>query len=384
MAGSTSKAPVLRVFYVPDPADVEESLIADMKAGTAPDVFAACCSFYPIMAQENLTLDLRPYVARDLDEETIQDWDPAQYNSFFTQDGSQYGLPKYHGALALYYNKDLFDQYGVGYPDGSWTYDDYLQAMRELTHDQDGDGEIDLWGSMLDISWERIQVHVNGWGGHFIDPENPAISKMSEPEALAALEWLRERMWVDRVMASFLDVNNMNTRQAFLAERVAMVEDGSWSLKDILSEAKFRVGVAPFPTGPVRKATLATTDGYGIYIGTRHPDASWELLKYLIGKEYGLAMARANFLQPARASLLGDWENFIRAQFPQQTENLDISAFADGHLKGYSVTAEIFPNMDEAKRLAYAAWDQIFTLGQAPVDIMVDVSDQIQNAQQEG
>lgn len=376
--------PGIRVFYVPDPADVEESLIADMKAGTAPDVFAACCSFYPIIAQENLTLDLRPYVASDLDEETIQDWDPAQYKSFFTRDGRQYGLPKYHGALALYYNKDLFDRYAVDYPDGSWTYQDYLQAMRSLTHDQDGDGRIDLWGSMLDISWERIQVHVNGWGGHFIDPENPAISRMAEPEALEALEWLRQRMWDDRVMASFLDVNNMDTRQAFVAARVAMVEDGSWSLKDILSDAKFRVGVAPFPTGPVRKVTLATTDGYGIYIGTTNPDASWELLKFLISREYGLAMARANFLQPARASLLGEWESFIRAEFPQQTAELEISAFADGHLQGYSVTAEIFPNMEAAKRLAYDAWDQIFTLGQAPVDIMRDVSDQIQSAQQEG
>lgn len=376
-------APNIRVFYVPDPADVEESLIVDMKAGTAPDVFTACCSFYPIIAQEGLTLDLRPYVARDLDETTIQDWDPAQYRSLFTPDGRQYGLPKYHGSLALYYNKDLFDRYAVHYPDGSWTYDDYLQAMQRLTQDRDGDGETDLWGSMLDISWERIQVHVNGWGGHFVDPENPSISMMSEPEAMAAMEWLRARIWDDRVMASFLDVNNMNTRQAFVAEKIAMVEDGSWALKDILNEAKFRVGVAPFPAGPVKRVTLATTDGYGIYVGTRYPDAAWELLKYLISKDYGIAMARANFLQPARASLLADWENIIRAEYPEQTKDMDISAFADGHLKGYSVTAEVFPNMNDAKRLAYEAWDQIFTLGQAPVDIMQDVSDSIQAAQQE-
>lgn len=376
--------PYIRVFYVPDPADVEESLLADMKAGTAPDVFAACCSFYPIMAQEGLTLDLRPYVEKDLEESTIEDWDPAQYRSFFTRDGRQYGLPKYHGALALYYNKDLFDHYQVDYPDGSWTYQDYLQAMKSLTHDQNGDGEIDLWGSMVDISWERIQVYVNSWGGHFVDLENPTISKMAEPEALAAMEWLRARMWDDRVMASFLDVNNMGTRQAFVAKRVAMVEDGSWALKDILSEADFRVGVAPFPAGPVKRVTLATTDGYGIYNSTRYPDESWELLKYLIGKDYGRAMARANFLQPARASLLEDWANYIRAEFPEQTKGLDIAAFADGHLKGYSVTAEIFPNMADAKRLAYAAWDQIFTLGDAPVDIFIDTSNQIQNMQQEG
>lgn len=376
--------PDIRVFYVPDPVDVEERLLIDMKAGTSADVFSACCSFYPILAQEGQTLDLRPYVAADLDAETIADWDPAQYNSFFTADGRQYGLPKYHGALAVYYNKDLFDEYGVEYPTREWTLDDYLQKMRGLTNDRDGDGRTDLWGSMVDISWERIQVHINGWGGRFVDEEEPTISRMGDPEALRAMEWIRARMWDDRVMASLLDVNNMNTRQAFVAQRVAMIEDGSWALKDILSEAKFRVGVAPFPAGPVRRVTLATTDGYGIYIGTSRPEAAWELLKFLISKEYGRAMAKANFLQPARASLLKDWEQFIRDEFPEQTEELDIAAFADGHLKGYSVTAEIFPNMADAKRLVYAAWDKIFTLGQAPVEIMKDVSVQVQEAQQNG
>ncbi len=373
--------PGINVYYVPDPADVEEQLLIDMQSGTAADVFAACCSYFPIVAQEGLTLDLRPFVERDLDEETIKDWDPAQYKALFTQDGRQYGLPKYHGALALYYNKDLFDKYGVDYPDGSWDYDDYLQAMIMLTDDRDGDGEIDLWGSMVDISWERIQVHVNGWGGHFTDPDNPSISRMAEPEALAAMEWIRARMWDDRVMASLLDVNNLGTRDAFVDQRTAMVEDGSWALKDILAGAKFRVGVAPFPAGPVRRVTLATTDGFGIFIGTRDPQAAWELLKFLISKDYGRAMARANFLQPARASLVDDWVGYIRAEFPEETQDMDIAAFADGHLKGYSVTNEIFPNMVEAKRLAYAAWVEIFTLGQAPVDIMKAVSQQIQDAQ---
>jgi multiple sugar transport system substrate-binding protein len=270
------------VFYVPDPPDIEQTLLRDIQSGTAADVFAACCSFFPIVAQENQTLDLRPYVSEDLDQETIAEWDPAQYKSFFTSDGRQYGLPKYHGALALYYNKDIFDEYAVDYPDGSWDHEDYLQAMKQLTDDRDGDGELDLWGSMLDISWDRIQMHVNGWGGYFVDPQNPSLSRMGDPEALAAMEWIRARMWDDRVMASFLDVNNMTISQAFLAQKIAMVEDGSWALKTILEDANFRVGLAPFPAGPVRRVTLATTDGFGIFNGTPHPHQSWELMKFLI------------------------------------------------------------------------------------------------------
>ncbi len=373
--------PNIRVFYIPDPESEEYTMLADMQAGTAPDVFQGCCSFFPIWAQHGFTLDLRPYVEADLDQATIDDWDPAQYTSFFTKDGRQYGLPKYHGALALYYNKDLFDEYDVDYPDATWDHDDYLAAMKRLTHDRDGDGRTDLWGSMIDISWDRIQMHINGWGGHIVDPDDPTRCLMAEPEAMAAMEWIRVRMWDDKVMATSLDVENLGTRDAFSAGRVAMVEDGSWALKEILASTDFRVGVAPFPAGPVRRVTLATTDGYGIYSGTKHPDAAWELVKFLISKDYGRAMARTNFLQPARSSVVDEWAAYIREEFPQKARDVDIAAFTDGHIKGYSVTAEIFPNMDDAKRITYDAWDQIFALGQASVDQMQTVCSQIQEAQ---
>lgn len=376
-----AEQPDIRVFYVPDPEDVEESLIEDLRAGTGADVFSACCSFFPILAQENLTLDLHQRVEADLPAETVADWDPAQYRSLFTLDGRQYGLPKYHGALALYYNKDLFDIYRIDYPDGSWTLDDYTEAMRQLTRDRDRDGKTDLWGSMLDISWDRIQVHINAWGGHLVDPNDPRRSRFSEPPALAAMEWIRSRMWDDKVMATPLDVQNLTITQAFIDERVAMVEDGSWSLKNILSQAKFRIGIAPLPAGPVRRVTLATTDGWGIYRRTRYPDEAWELLKFLVSKEYGLAMAKANFLQPARASLVEEWIRLIQLEFPEQTREVDIGAFAEGHIQGYSVTSEVFANMSEAKRLIYDAWDKIYILGEEPVDIMKEVSRQVDAAQ---
>ncbi len=41
---------------------------------------------------------------------------------------------------ALYYNKDVFEEYGVDYPTADWTYAEYLDAMKRLTRDRDGDG----------------------------------------------------------------------------------------------------------------------------------------------------------------------------------------------------------------------------------------------------
>jgi uncharacterized protein YrrD len=78
-----------------------------------------------------------------------------------------------------------------------------------------------------------------------------------------------------------------------------------------------------------------------------------------------------------------EWVGFIREEFPQKAMDVDIAAFADGHIKGYSVTAEIFTNMADAKQIAYAAWDEIFTFGQASVEEMKDVCQELQKAQGE-
>jgi multiple sugar transport system substrate-binding protein len=373
--------PGIRVFYTPDPEDLVDSMAGEMEAGTAPDVFQGCCAHFPAWAQAGHVLDLRPFVEADLRREVFDDWDEAQYRSFFTAEGHQFGLPKYLGSLALFYNLDMFDAAGLPYPDGSWDHEDYERAMARLAGDYDGDGEQDVWGSMIDIGWDRLQVHVNGWDGHFIDPEDTLRCAMGDPEALGAFEWVRARMWDDRSMASFPDVGNLSTRDAFISGRVAMVEDGSWALQDILGKSPFRVGVAPFPAGPARRVTLASTDGFGIYAGTRYPEEAWELLKFLVSRDYGRAMATEGLLQPARRSLVDEWAAAVRERFPRQSRWMEPAVFADGVRRGNTVTTEIFAsNMAEAQRIADQAWQRIFTLGQGSVDDMVSVARRIELA----
>ena len=278
--------PNLSVFYTPDPENLADQMPLDMQAGNAADVFQGCCEFFPAWNQKGYVLDLRKYVETDLDPAIVADWDPAQYKAFFDASGRQFGVPKYQGTLVLYYNKDIFDEYGVAYPDASWTHDDYLAAMKKLTHDTNGDGKTDIWGSMIDIGWDRLQVHINAWGGHIVDPSDPTKCVIDSPEALAALEWVRARMWDDKVMATFTDVNNVGTQAAFYGGKLAMVEDGSWALKNILENANFRIGVAPMPTGPAKRVTLSTTDGFGIY--SRHAASAGGLGAGEVPREQGV------------------------------------------------------------------------------------------------
>jgi multiple sugar transport system substrate-binding protein len=376
--------PNIHVFYTPDPTDLSGKMMSDFQAESAPDVFAGCCDFFPVWAQKGYLVDLRPYVAAELTADDLKDWDSAQYHSLQLRDGAQYGLPKYHGALALFYNKDLFNQYKVPYPDSTWTHSDYQAAVRQFVQPRSDGSANTAWGSMFDVSWDRIQVHVNSWGGHFVDPKDPKKSMMARPQALDAMQWLRDRMWGDHAMASRLDVQNLSVTEAFYRGRLAMVEDGSWSLKSILDNAAFPVGVAVFPAGPAGRVTVGTTDGFAIYKGSRYPEAAWEFMKFLISPRYGRAMSRAHLLQPARASLVDGWIADVREEYPDKAKEMDLGAFAEGHLKGFSVTPEIFENQDDARQLAVGAWEQIFTLGRKPVSYMREVSQQIEAAQVSG
>jgi hypothetical protein len=92
-------------------------------------------------------------------------------------------------------------------------------------------------------------------------------------------------------------------------------------------------------------------------------------------------MARAHFLQPSRSSLVPEWADYIRQEYPEKTRELDIEAFADGQIKGYSVSAEIFPNMVGVGKIAKDAWDQIYKFGKAPVSVIEEVCRQIEAVQ---
>ena len=53
--------------------------------------------------------------------------------SAFTVDGVQYGLPGNFSNVVLVYNKDLFDQANIEYPNSDWTQEDVQAAAEAIS-----------------------------------------------------------------------------------------------------------------------------------------------------------------------------------------------------------------------------------------------------------
>lgn len=52
--------------------------------------------------------------------------------------GALYGLPKYTNGVVLFYNKDIFDKFGIPYPKNGMTWDETIKLATQMTRTVDG------------------------------------------------------------------------------------------------------------------------------------------------------------------------------------------------------------------------------------------------------
>ena len=103
-------------------------LEAGARGGELPDVFWCHSNTVQMYMENDLLLDLTPYVEKD-------GIDMSQYYEGITElytrsDGKIFALPKDHDTIALLYNKAIFDKYEVAYPTDDWTWMDMYEAAK--------------------------------------------------------------------------------------------------------------------------------------------------------------------------------------------------------------------------------------------------------------
>ena len=254
-----------------------DKLQTGLAGGAAPDVFAMDGPLGPDYQGRDVLLDLTPYIQGEgydlgqLDDNAVKD--------FTTKDGVVFGLPRDLNVIALFYNKDMFDAAGIPYPDDTWTWDKLAEVAKQLTVDSNGDGTIDQWGlytetTDMENAWSEFVWQA---GGDILTADGTK-SALDRPESAAGIQRLSDLIWKDKVIpdpALFAE-----TGDAFEQGVAAMEINGSW-LVPTHEAAGINLGIAQLPAGPAGKATSVNPTGAVVYAGTKAPEASWLLAKYL-------------------------------------------------------------------------------------------------------
>ncbi|MDF2723390.1 MAG: hypothetical protein K0Q59_3065 [Paenibacillus sp.] len=106
--------------------------------GDVPDITIASLSgMNSSLLPYQLQYDLSPLIKKY--KYDIGRFEPAAIQSMQNAAGGKlYGLPKFLSSVVLFYNKDLFDQFGVPYPKDGMTWDDAHNVAVRMTRTVDG------------------------------------------------------------------------------------------------------------------------------------------------------------------------------------------------------------------------------------------------------
>ncbi|MGH2370339.1 MAG: ABC transporter substrate-binding protein, partial [Chloroflexota bacterium] len=261
-------------------------LTASLAGGTAADtVMCAFGSFLPFCKRGDI-LELGQFLSKDRDVRPA-DWFPLALESMKYK-GRLFNMPYNGGTYALFYNKDLFDQERVQYPDDTWTWEKYVEAATQLTTDAAGRhaNEAGFDGTnVARYGAHNIESAPSWWywlwtyGSDLYTKNNTEVN-LADPKALDAIQWIadmhKRRIWPSDL---FKDPQEMGFRQG----NIAMTTWGHWTVARVRTDP-FKWDVAPMPKTPDgKRIALGWYSGNGIVSTTKHPEAAWEFLKFFGG-----------------------------------------------------------------------------------------------------
>lgn len=260
-------------------SDYYTKLQTTIAGDTAPDVFYPATHVAYALGSKGAILPINDFVERDGID--LSAYDPAILE-LYTIDGEIQCLPIDSASLVVFYNKDLFDAAGVPYPEPGWTWNDFLETAQALTLDTDGDGVTDQFGVDTFRNYWPMVVWSNTGEGLFDDIRNPTTFRGTNPDVVESIQWMADLTLVHGVMPS--DEQRADISDLFAAGKSAMQVVGHWRVPRYLGSEGLSFDFAPLPVGEYGQS-VNRADGscFAISSDTEHPEAAWELVKFLAG-----------------------------------------------------------------------------------------------------
>jgi len=281
-----------------------------VKSGTAPDLFWMNAPNFGLYQQSGKLAELDSAGADSLSHQAKQ-----AVGMFTASDGAHYGMPFFYDAIGLWYNKKIFDDAGVSYPDSSWTWDDYLAAAKELTDPAKG-----IYGGAAPVANQEGYYNTIFQAGGEIINKSKTKSGFDSAEAQAGIQF-----WVDLLKSgaspSLQQLSETNASDQFISGKVAMVWWESSSLNGFLQAdaLKGNLAVAPLPKGKER-ATVTHSLSVVVSKDSKHLKAAQEFQDFTGTKE-----AAQLFAEGGNLSSYDGMETVWEKQAP----DVDLSVFPD-------------------------------------------------------
>jgi len=336
-------------------------LEAGATGGSLPDVFWMHSNEFSRYAEYEMLLDLNDRIAGS--DKIELDKFPADIIDLYTWNDKQYAVPKDIDTIALWYNKTMFDEAGLDYPDESWTWDDFAEACQKLTKDDGSQYGYSLKPSNNQDGWYNM---VYDFGGEIIS-EDQKSSGFDKAGTVAAIEFVTDLV-KQGYTPSYETMTENNPEALFEAGTVGMITMGSWMLPELCNndyvKANGDIAVLPKGTETGRRASIYNGLGWAAAVNTQMPEEAWSLIEYMGSQK---AQQKQSDLGVVISAYEGTTDNWI-ATYPDFNLQAYLDMMGDMVIRPHSKTTVTWENMTSEKLVD--AWT-----GARPVqDVCADIA----------
>ena len=239
-------------------------------------------------------------------------------------DGKVYGVPKDKDLVVLVYNKEIFDQAGVTYPDDTWTWDNLTEASEKI-YEQTGKYGYMAYAHDQIGYWNFVYQN----GGEILN-EDGTKAEYTEKATSDAIKFyvnLQNNDWCP-TQEQFA---NTSATEQFFSGQGAMFFAGSWDLVNLCStytdmNGKWDVAVLPKCPNPESgdgRAVISNSVSYATAAEGKNKDTAMDFLKFLASEEGQKIQGESGVAIPAYNGLEDTWVNtFAENGYDIHPENI--------------------------------------------------------------
>ncbi len=285
------------------------AVIAAIVAGNGPLVIAGSLVQFATVLPFLAALDVP--LRQDGDPPSL--WSSNQLDSFRRSSGL-YAVPGYTACEPFIYRQDILDDLGQPYPAPDWTYLDAQRLWQACSGESNG---AHRYGVTLPFGPGNLDPGAffifPGFGGAYAD-SGRLQCLLDEPSSVQAGEYFFPMVW------SGVAASGDGTPSQGMVDGSVVFSQGAghavlWAVQNL--GQRVRWDFIPYPRWPVRPATVANGNFYGLNALAGQTELAWELFRFAaIEPGFVRQLMRLTLQEPALLSLWDEWMAVVTAQAP--------------------------------------------------------------------
>lgn len=201
--------------------------------------------------------------------------------SALSYNGKLLAIPRDVSNLVIYYNKDLFNKYGIKYPNKNWTLKDLLITTQRFK-------KHNVLGISYDGQIYYALPYISYFGSNELCRTNSSV--------LEGVNFYRALAYKYNTAPTPAQTGSKTQAQMFLDKQIAMHLSGRWMVPKYRSVASFDWDVVNFPAC----SSPCDASGWAVTKASRHKEQAVKFILFLSDKNNIEKMTRDGLIVPAR------------------------------------------------------------------------------------